>query len=477
MLFLCLAGCQLGSRSIITTVEHGLRHSVLIANDKNQHMTITERMNYYNVQAVSIAVINNEKLEWAKGYGCSSNTLFQAASMSKSFTAIGALILVQQKKLSLDENVNNYLKSWKVPDNKFTKTEKVTLRRLLSHSAGINLQRGFAGYSSDAIIPTTVEILEGKKPLVNSDPIQVIQTPGIEVHYSGGGTTIVQLLIEDVTGEKFDVWMKNNVLIPFGMHASTFSQPLPQEYSNHAICGHKATGKQVPGKWHVYPEMAPAGLWSTPTEIAHFIIMLFKILHGKQDGPISQELLRDALKIQVHNSNMGLGFKISGSGKNVTFGHGGWNEGFIADFNAWPELGKGLIMMVNNEGAVGLMHEIRNSIADAYDIPGFEPLIKSTIPLDPSSLAQFTGVYKQHDHTITINMRNNRLFLLDSYVDLLRDMQLYPAGDDNFFTKELNGSLQFFGSHGQIDSIIMLDKDGKRMIYNGKEIVLKKSKA
>ncbi len=207
-------------------VENGLRLKVLIAGAPHNKGNIFERMKHYQVSGVSLAVVNDGKIEWTRGYGHISDdpksapidehTLFQGGSISKSITAFGALLLVQQGKLSLDEEVNLRLKRWKVQDNEYTKKEKVTLRRLLSHTAGTSVH-GFLGYSAQSTLPTIIEILNGKKPLVNTDPVTVIVKPGTEFKYSGGGTTIVQLLIEDITGEPFDVWVQNNVLKPLGM--------------------------------------------------------------------------------------------------------------------------------------------------------------------------------------------------------------------------------------------------------------------
>ncbi|MDR3647241.1 MAG: serine hydrolase [Candidatus Babeliales bacterium] len=361
-----------------------MRHAITIADEKNEKMNIAQRMEFYKTSAVSIAIINDGKLAWAKGYGSISfdsqdkkvdtRTLFQAGSISKSITAMGALLLVQQGKLSLDKDVNNYLKSWKVPENEFTKIEKVTLRRLLSHSAGTSVS-GFPGYPVPDYIPTTVEILKGEKPSANTDPVQVIQIPGKNFSYSGGGTTIVQLLIEDVTGEKFDTWMHKNILVPFGMTSSTFNQILSKEYSERAAWGHNETGKQVCGKWHIHPEMAPAGLWTTPTDLAQFLITILNILHGKQNGLINQELVKEAIKQQIvldnETNKVGLGFFLSGSEQNISFGHGGCNEGFLSNMKVYPEIGKGWVIMTNNHNAGELINEIEFSIADTYKIPGF----------------------------------------------------------------------------------------------------------
>jgi CubicO group peptidase (beta-lactamase class C family) len=467
--------------SNVQQVEQGLRHQVVISGDKKQHMKLADRMKFYKAPAVSIAMIDHGKVSWAKGYGTVSfdahaqkvdtKTLFQAASISKPLTAMGALLLVQQGKISLDEDVNTYLTSWKIPENEFTKTEKVTLRRLLSHTAGTSVH-GFPGYAVGAYIPTVVEILEGKKPQVHTDPVRVTQVPGKEFRYSGGGTTIVQLLIEDVTGEKFDVWMKKNILIPFGMSSSTFDQPLTQCDSEHAAHGYQ-DDKPVAGRWHVYPEKAPAGLWTTPTDLAQFVVTLFNILHDKQQGPLDKKLVQEALKIQFKmgdNNGAGLGFVLQGSGKNIAFWHGGLNEGFISNLVAYPELGKGWIIMVNNQAANELMREIEYSIADVYGIPGKEPIIKNMVKFDADLAKKCAGVYKDKDHTLTILMHGNNLFLVDPWASP-REMQLYYMGNNTFFTKELSSSLQFLGSNDNIDNAVFILKDGKKMTDEDNNVI------
>ena len=174
----------------IKAIENGLRPTVLIQGTPNSKMNLLQRMKDYKVQAVSIAVVNDGRIEWAKGYGhysddpssppVNEHTLFQTASISKPLTAFGALLLVQQGKISLDTDVNQYLKKWKIPENDFTKSEKVTLRRLLSHTAGTNVS-GFPGYDSQTAIPTLADILEGKKPGANTEPVRVIVKPGSEI--------------------------------------------------------------------------------------------------------------------------------------------------------------------------------------------------------------------------------------------------------------------------------------------------------
>lgn len=379
-------------------VDNGILHKIMSADDLHHKANILDRMKYYKVPGVSIAVVNNSRIEWSQGFGYISNdldavhidtqTLFQAGSISKPITAFGALLLVQQGKISLDEDINLYLKRWKVPENEFTKTEKVTLRRLLSHTAGTSVH-GFPGYSSQVSIPTVINILKGEKPIANTDPVIVISKPGTEHKYSGGGTTIVQLLIEDITGEHFEDWMQKNVLMPLGMSASTFKQPLPPSYANHTAYGHYQNGVAVEGKWHTYPEMAAAGLWTTPKDLAQFIIYIQNTLKGEKTKSLNPFYVKEMItrqKIGDKDIDSGLGLFLKNEGTDLVFGHDGQDEGFIARLSGYAYRGQGVVIMMNNDSGWELMEEIINSVADTYHWPHFEPIEKTTVSIDFSSI-------------------------------------------------------------------------------------------
>jgi CubicO group peptidase (beta-lactamase class C family) len=220
----------------IKRVENNLLPPVRIKGDPAGKMNIAERMKHYKVPGVSIAVINNGRMEWAKGYGeraagtnlpVTPETLFQAGSISKPVAALGALKMVQDGKLSLDEDVNRKLVSWKIPENEFTKEQKVTLRRLLTHSAGTSVW-GFPGYSADTkSLPAVPQILDGSAP-ANTKAVRVTEAPGTRWSYSGGGFTVMQLLMTDVSGKPLPQLMSDTVLKKLGMKNSTYQQPLPQ---------------------------------------------------------------------------------------------------------------------------------------------------------------------------------------------------------------------------------------------------------
>ncbi len=323
---------------------------------------------------LSLAVMQGGKIVKAKGYGVTerggktavtAETLFQAGSVSKSVAAVGALHLVDQGKLSLDEDVNVKLLTWKVPHNEFTKQEKVTLRRILSHNAGFTVL-GFPGYDRDAQVPSLVQVLDGKNP-ANTAPIRVDFLPGSKWRYSGGGYTVMQKLVVDVTGKPFPQFMQEAVLGPAGMKESTFELPLPAEKAKLAAAGHFSNRTPVHGKWHVYPEMAAAGLWTTPSDLMHFAAAVQDALAGKSSKILSKHTARQMLTEEKDHD--GLGVLFQGSGKNLRFSYNGRNEGFDTLFVAYVESGHGAAIMINANENFGSVGRILEAIESEYRWP------------------------------------------------------------------------------------------------------------
>jgi CubicO group peptidase (beta-lactamase class C family) len=325
------------------------------------------RMDALHVPGVSAAIIEGYRIVWARGFGAgiSPETRFQAASISKPVAAMAALKLVEDGKLSLDEDVNARLKSWKVPENEFTQQEKVTLRRLLSHSAGLTVH-GFAGYDASGKLPTLVQILDGLPP-ANSAAVRVDIKPGTESRYSGGGLTIMQLLMMDVTGTPFPQLMESVVLSKVGMAQSTYRQPLPDSWKPNVASGHDQEGKVIHGGWHIYPEMAAAGLWTTPSDLARFAMELQLSKQGKANHVLSREMTNQMLTRQI--SDVGLGIMLAGKGEGEQFTHGGSNVGFQCLLAATMNTGQGLVIMTNGDRGGKLANEIRDAVAAEYHWP------------------------------------------------------------------------------------------------------------
>jgi CubicO group peptidase (beta-lactamase class C family) len=334
-------------------------------------------MALFKVPAVSVAVIDDYRIAWAKGYGVTeeggatpvtTKTLFQAGSISKPVAAAAALHLVEDGKLSLDEDVNRKLKSWKVPENEFTKQQRVTLRRLLSHSAGVNAY-DFHGYDINDALPTLVQVLNGKKP-ANSDPVQIAYVPGSQWRYANGGFLVAQQLMLDVTGKTFPQLMREIVLDKIGMADSSFEQPLPPARALDAASGTYPNGTTMHGKWHVYPEMAAAGLWTTPTDLAKFAIEIALSRQGKSNRILSQAMATRMLTPQIESTDepfgqMGLAFFIDKRNP-AQFGHGGADWAFQAVLIAFADNGKGAVIMTNSDNGFYVIDRLIESIAHEY---------------------------------------------------------------------------------------------------------------
>jgi len=368
------------TRARVEKVKACLLPPDAVQDDPHACHTLAERMAALHVPGVSIAVVHHGVIEWAQGFGVqrdggppvTADTLFQAGSISKPVAAIAALRLVQQGKLSLDVDVNAELTTWKIPASTAAPGATVTLRELLTHTAGLTVH-GFPGYGALAPIPTLVQVLNGEKP-ANTDPIRLENVPGKEWKYSGGGYTVMQQLLLDVTREPFPKLLHDTVLAPIGMTHSTYEQPLPAALQASAATPYADDGTAVAGGAHTYPEMAAAGLWTTPSDIARYMIENQHALQGKQSHVLSRELTEQM--VTPGKNNWGLGLQIGGSAANPYFSHGGVNQGFESLFAAYEHNGEGAAVMTNAQGGMRLASEILRAIAVTYDWPDFRPVKK-----------------------------------------------------------------------------------------------------
>ena len=362
--------------------------------------TIIALMAKRKVPGLSLAIIQDGAVVKAKGYGVmdretgasvSTDTLFQAGSISKPVSAMGALLLVDRKKVSLDANVNEALRSWHLPENKFTAEKPATLRRILSHSAGLTVH-GFPGYAVDAPQPTLLQVLDGEPP-ANTKAIRVDLLPGSQWRYSGGGYTLAQQMMIDVSGETFPEYMRAHVLEPLGMRASTYAQPLPANAAARAATGHLANGKAVPGRWHVYPEMAAAGLWTTPSDLARFALALQSCFAGEKHPVLAAETAQ--LMVTREKDAFGLGFGLRGQAGSEfeKFTHNGRDEGFDASFWAYRKRGQGAVVMINANDNTNVLGRVLDAIAEAYAWPN-HPKVTAPKPIDDQEPAMTERVKK-----------------------------------------------------------------------------------
>jgi len=447
----------------IRRVENGLLPLVVIKGEPDPAMKLTDRMRFYKTPGVSVAVINNGKIEWARGYGVletggnkpvTPDTLFQAGSISKPVAAMAVLRLVQENKLNLDEDVNKKLVSWKIPENDFTKEQKVTLRGLLSHSASITVS-GFRGYSSGEQVPTLLQILDGTAP-ANSKPIRVDGVPNNKYRYAGGGYVIMEQLLADVTGKPFPLFMQEKIFKKLGMNRSTYRQPLPKELWAAAAVGHNSNGEKTKGSWHTLPELAAAGLWTTPSDVARLAIEIQKSKIGKSNKILSVKIVNEMLTPQV--GGWGLGFGLEEIGKFALFGHSGSNVGYKCMMVVYADTGKGVVVMTNSDRGIALSEEILRSVAKEYGWYDYLLQEKVIVSVDPRIYENYVGQYQiASDSYIVITNEEGKLMAQRSGRS---KNELFAESETDFFLKTADVQIKFVkDAQGKVTGLI-LRQDG-----------------
>jgi CubicO group peptidase (beta-lactamase class C family) len=419
--FLLLAIFALGAESTaaptapdaIRAVETRLGAPVEIVNRTLPERLLTDEMHKHHVPGVSIAVVHGGRIQWAKAYGVrrqdgapvTADTLFQAASISKSITAMTALSLVERGTLALDTPVRLQLKTWILPDNEFTARQPVTLRELLSQTGGTSVI-GFASYPRGEPLPTLKQVLDGLPP-ANSPPVRVIVTPGTEYRYSGGGFEIAQQLIEDATGEPFADIARDRGLAPSGMNSSSFEQPLAEARLNDAAFPVDVQGNWIAGGPPTLPELAAGGLWTTPSDLARWIITLQAAMSGKEAHVLSAETAR--MMVTPIRENYGLGVELKSVDGVVYFSHTGSNSGYQAMYVGVSN-GDGAVVMTNSDNGFAIIAQIMPTLARIYDWPAFAPEKRVLADVPLAKQLPYTGDFATKDgYSFRITSNGERL--------------------------------------------------------------------
>ena len=468
--FACKGDAETPESNLIQAVENGLIPAVVVRGAPPKTYSLLERMKYYNVPGVSIAVVKDGGLLWAKGYGLGNTqtgdsvtqgTLFQAGSISKPIAALAVLKLWENGQLDLDTDVNSYLKGWKLEETSYTTDQKVTLRRLLTHTGGVTVH-GFPGYSQTDEFPDIIQVLngEGNTPRITTDTI-----PGALWRYSGGGYTVMEKVVEDVSGQPLEMYMRDHVFPALQMDQSTYQQPLGSEYASLASAAFNGEGEQLEGLWNNYPEQAAAGLWTTPTDLARYCIEIQEMMGGKNGGLLKPETVQAMLT--RHMGDWGLGPALQKEGDSLLFGHGGKNEGFSNNMLAFAHEGKAMIVMTNADQGVDLMGEIMRAISKQYGWGISNPRRVEVVNQLPDSLRRFTGLYRLDFLVPEIGEYNIEVTLAEGILQVIDPNNgehnvLTPLGSQNFIDLESGDEVEFAEQEGKSE-----------ILFNGRYRVLK----
>ena len=423
-------------------VESALLPTFVIRGEPTSRTSLADRMEALGVPGVSVAVLRDGELAWARGYGfadlesgrpVTTRTLFQAASISKPVAALAALQLVQEGRVALDADVNRYLTGWRVPANPFTTAAPVTLRGLLTHRAGLSVS-GFPGYGPAEAVPDAAGVLDGRG---NTDPVRVVLPPGERWQYSGGGYTVMQQLVTDIRGAPFPEVMRRRVLDPIGMVRSTYEQPIPLDRQDDIATGYRPDGTPVPGGWHTYPEQAAAGLWTTPSELALYAAEVQRAWGGESTLVLGSVLAREMLT--PDQDDWGLGPGISEDGER--FRHGGSNQGFRSTFAAAIDGDDGVFVMTNSDAGSPLANEVAMTVAEAYGWPGPRPVERVPVELPAEVRERYVGTYAvaESESEFEVELEERGLTLTWRGEPSV----LWPSGDSTFFDVEDGREVRF----------------------------------
>jgi CubicO group peptidase (beta-lactamase class C family) len=431
---------------------------------------VREKMGLRQIPAVSLAIVQGGRIVDARAYGSTvlnggtpitPNTIFQAASISKSLTALGVLHLVEAGTLSLDKDVNTQLKTWKIPENPFTVASPVTVHRLLNHTAGTTV-RGIPGHPTYEVLPPLVDALSGRG---NTVKVEVRTEPGTAYQYSGGGYSVLQQLVEDVAGKPFATYMQQSVLKPLGMTASTFEVPLPPAMRPLAPIGHTLGRRPIDGGWHDIRQVAAAGLWTTPTDLARYLIGVFDAIDGRSTI-ISAAMARQMTTPDSIARFYGFGLSAEGTGKQLRFYHGGQNHGFESYITGNPVTRNGAVIMLNANDGGRFMWQIMSFLAKKYqwdNYPIDEPEAVKPVAIEPQLLEQLKGDYQfVPGQTWGIRLTSGRLWM---YRNALPDEEFVQAPDGRFVSVDRQVSFKpLRNAAGRIDAIEWHERGEQRRV-------------
>ena len=419
-------------------LENEIRGQVKFLGESENFNSIASEMSAYKIPALSLAVIQQGEIEWAEIYtnadfpegqdlDCSS--IFQAASLSKPVTFLAALRMHAAGEIDLDENIQNYLEDYVIPEGKQTPENPVTFRNIFAHTSGIT-PGGYQGYAKDLPIPSDLDILRGNEG-ANTPAIEVVNPPNETLAYSGGAYTLAELALQDIYRDDFSNLMQKWILDPAGMKHSEFTQPLPDSKSDQVAKGHTQSGDMLDGGWRNHPEQAAAGLWSNSVDMAKFLIEIYKAYQGKSSifsQSDIESMLSDERDGQVY------GFLLNRTGDDIAITHYGGNAGYRTGMTMSLTTGNGLVYLINSDNGGALGNELLLSASAVYDWQHFKQTQATRKQVSTDVLKELPGKYKwnnQVDLSIRYDEKDNRISLI------------FPNGDEYKLTPVVGDELDF----------------------------------
>ena len=434
-----------------TLLKTGLTERIRIEGQAVDFQSLEQRQAHYKVPGVSVAFMRNGQLAWTMQSGVKDvttklavdeDTVFQAGSISKPAFAAVLMKYREENPLDLDSDVNTLLTSWQLPEHEWTGQHVVSLRRLLSHTAGTTVH-GFPGYAAGEPVPTLQQVLEGTAP-ANTSAVVVDIQPGMQMRYSGGGTTLAQLTLQDVANEPLPTMSQRLLFKPLGMTRSGFEQPISKKLSNNMAIPYDGDGSPIKGGAHTYATLAAAGMWSTPSDMLKLASSVRSAYLGQKTDWISQATAQEMLTNNtpsIQPPNVGIGFFINmgDNGEILGFGHGGADAGFMSQLYIELDTGNGYAIMTNGNNGTQLIKELEIRLKEALDVGYSEAEVKKLVPISQKELSKYIGTYvvTKPVNVDVVLEKTAKGFVLNA-LPYVENEEYFHEGDGQFFAK--NGS-------------------------------------
>jgi len=463
---------QKGSSERKAQLETGIRGQVKFLGEEEKLNSITNRMSVYNIPALSLAVIQQGEIAWAavyqnesfyEGQNLDCNSIFQAASLSKPVTFMAALRMNAAGEIDLDENIQEYLKDFVLPQGKQTTENPVNLRNIFSHTSGIT-PGGYQGYAKDLPMPSDMDIVSGA-PGVNSPAIEVVSPPDETLGYSGGGYTLAELALQDIYNDEFSNLMNKWILEPVGMEHSEFTQPLPNSKWDLVAKGHTQSGEVLDGGWRNHPEQAAAGLWSNAVDMAKFLIEIYKAYQG-ESAIFSQADIESILSHQ--RDGHVYGFLLSRSSDDISLTHYGGNAGYRTGMTISLTSGNGLAYLSNSDNGGALGNELLLSASQVYNWQSFPQTEVQRERVSPGVLEGLAGEYRW----------NEQIDLAVNYDEGAHQISLiFPNGDAYALTPIVGDDLNFIHPNTGVQVAFLREADFNAFTLYGQTAVRMNSRS
>ncbi len=453
-------------------LKTGLTERIRIEGQEVDYQSLEQRQAHYDVPGVSVAFMRSGQIAWTMQSGVKDltselavdeNTVFQAGSISKPAFAAVLMKYREDNPLDLDADVNTLLTSWQLPEHEWTGQDVVSLRRLLSHTAGTTVH-GFPGYAAGEPVPTLQQVLDGAFP-ANTDAVVVDIQPGTQMRYSGGGTTLAQLTLQDVANEPLPTMSQRLLLKPLGMTRSGFDQPISKKLSNNMATPYDGDGAPIKGGPHTYATLAAAGMWSTPSDMLKLAGGVRSAYLGQKTDWISQATAQEMLTNNTPTNeapNVGIGFFInmSDDGEILGFGHGGADAGFMSQLYLELDTGNGYAIMTNGNNGRQLITELEIRLKDALNVGYSEAEVRKLVPISQTELSKYIGTYvvtKPVNVDVVLEKTANG-FVLNA-LPYVENEEYFHEGGGRFFAKN-GSSIRFEGdaeSDGGLVKALVMD--------------------